>query len=146
MGNEFLRAADSITVPAAARRRANGLQIGTCARLAHGDGANPFAGNELRQPALLLLLGAVQDDIGGDNDIVQAESEALEILARNDIQQDQVMPKISTGPAVRFRHRPAQKTRSAGLPPKFTLHLPCCAPTGDAVGGCGALEEAVRRI
>jgi len=146
IGNEGLRAADSISIPVAARRGANGLQVGTRARLAHGDGANPFAGNELRQPALLLLLGTMQDDIGRDNDIVQAEGEALEILARYDVQQDQVMPKIRTGPAIGFRHRHSQKTCRARLPPKLTLNLARRAPTGNAAGGCGALEKTVRRI
>ncbi len=65
VGDEGLGAIDEITAFAVRQGRGlHPLQIGAGARLGHGDGADGRAAGHLRQPVLLLLLGAQMQDVG----------------------------------------------------------------------------------
>ena len=78
VGDEGLRAVEHVAVAGLLRGRAHALQVGAGARLGHGDGADQLAGRELRQPALLLLLGAVMQDVGRDDAGMQRRAERVE--------------------------------------------------------------------
>ena len=80
IGDEGLRAVDDIVVAVAPGRGLDRLKVGAGARLGHGDGADQFAGGQPRQPALLLLLGAVMQDVGRDDAVVQRDAEAIDAL------------------------------------------------------------------
>ena len=79
VGDEGLGAVEHIAVAGLLDRGGpHALQVGAGAGLAHGDGADQFAGRELRQPALLLLLGAVVQDVGRDDAGMQRRAERVE--------------------------------------------------------------------
>ena len=78
VGDEGLRAVEHIAVAGFLRGGAHALQVGAGAGLGHGDRADQLAGRELRQPALLLLLGAVMQDIGRDDAGMQRRAERVE--------------------------------------------------------------------
>ena len=67
VGDERLLAVDDVVVALLPRGGAHGLQVGPGAGFGHRDGTDPFAARELWQPALLLLLGAVIEDVMGDD-------------------------------------------------------------------------------
>src|SRR3979409_1390948 len=64
VGDEGLGAVEHVAVAAALRGGAHALQVGAGAGLGHRDRAHELAGGEPGQPALLLLLGAVMQDVG----------------------------------------------------------------------------------
>ena len=78
VGDEGLRAVEHIAVAGFLGRGAHALQVGAGAGLAHRDGADEFAGDELGQPAPLLLLGAVMQDVGRDDAGMQRRAERVE--------------------------------------------------------------------
>ena len=75
VGDEGLRAVEHVVVAALLGRACDALQVGAGAGLGHGDGADQLAGRQLRQPALLLLLGAVVEDVGRDDAGMQRRAE-----------------------------------------------------------------------
>jgi len=98
------------------------LQVGAGAGLGHGDGADQLARGHLGQPALLLLFGAVVQDVGGDDARVQRAAKAG--LTSRGLGQDQgsFVAEVATGTAVLFGHGGAQETVGTGFAPGFAVH------------------------
>src|ERR1700730_16883699 len=65
--DEGLLAGDDVFITLAVRAGANALQVTAGSRLGHADGADDFAGNQARQPLLLLLLAAIMQQIAAAN-------------------------------------------------------------------------------
>src|SRR3984893_12573052 len=63
VGDEGLRSVEHVAVAGLLRGGAHALEVRAGAGLAHGDGADELAGDEPRQPAPLLLLGAVMQNV-----------------------------------------------------------------------------------
>src|SRR5262245_13384921 len=93
------------------------LKVRTCAGLGHGDCANEFAACHFRQPLLLLLLGAVVEDVGRDDRIMERNAETVGTDVPERFGNDGFMCEAATCTAVLLRHGSAQQTGSARLFP-----------------------------
>lgn len=140
--DEGLGAVDPIAVAVLQCRGADRLQVRSGARLAHGDRRDALARAELRQPSPSLFLGAVGEDIGQDDDVVQRQRETLDAVAADLLDQHDVMTEVTARAAIFDRDRDAEQPRFARLPPEGALDLPGLAPLRDALGRGFALEEA----
>jgi hypothetical protein len=123
------------------RGRAHALQIGAGAGLAHGDGADHFAGGELRQPAPLLLLGAVAQDVGRDDARMQRRAERVEAGERIFAVDHRFMGERAAGAAIFLRHRSAEQTGRAGLGPHLARIEVLLVP----FSRCGTNSAAMKR-
>ena len=121
VADEGLRAVQHIAVAVPDRARAHALQVGAGAGLGHGDGADQFAGGEPRQPAPLLLLGAVMQDVGRDDAGMERAAEGVEAgEAERTIDRD-LVGEAAAGAAIFLRHRSAQQPGRAGLGPDLAV-------------------------
>ena len=121
VGDEGLRAVEHVAVAGFLGLGAHALQVGAGAGLGHGDGADQFAGGELGQPAFLLLLGAVMQDVGRDDAGMQRRAEGVEAGEREFAVDHRLMGEGAAGAAIFLRHRGAQQTGLAGLGPDLAL-------------------------
>jgi hypothetical protein len=78
---------------------------------------NQLAGRELGQPAPLLLLGAVMQDVGRDDAGMQLPAERIEARETELAIDHGFVRKSAAGAAVLLRHRGAEETRRARLRP-----------------------------
>jgi hypothetical protein len=80
VGDERLRTVDDVGVApvvlAADRGGGHRREVRADPRLGHADGGDQLAGDDPRQPALLLLLGAVGEEVGQADVVVQAQPQA----------------------------------------------------------------------
>jgi hypothetical protein len=117
VGDEGLGAVENVTIALFHRGGAHVLQVGAGARLAHRDGADHLAARQLRQPALLLLLGAEPPDVGRDDAGMQRRAEAVEAAEAVGAVDDGLVRKAAAGAAVFLRDHRAQQARLPGLGP-----------------------------
>ena len=143
VGDERLRAVDDIAIAGALGRRLDALQVGSRSRLGHGDGADQFARRHARQPALLLLLGAVMDDVRHDDRVVQAGAEAIDALQAQLFHQHDLVAIVAADAAVFGRGREAEQSRIARLLPQRGIDAVVFAPAVD-VRRLGVLVEEFR--
>ena len=87
----------------------------------HRDGADHFAGRELRQPAFLLLLGAVVEDVGRDDAGMQRRAESIEAGEREFAVDHRLMREGAAGAAIFLRHRRAEQPGFASLVPDLAV-------------------------
>ncbi len=121
VGDEGLGAVEHVAVAGFLRRRAHALQIGAGAGLGHGDGADHLAGRELRQPALLLIFGAVVKNVGRDDPGMQRRAEGIETGERKFAIDHRLMREASARAAIFLRHRCAEQAGRAGLGPDIAI-------------------------
>src|SRR5262249_5691851 len=76
-----------------------------------------FAACEFRQPALLLLLGAVMENVRSDDARMQRRTERVEAGKRKLPIDDGFVRKAAAGPAILLRHCGAQQPGGAGFGP-----------------------------
>jgi hypothetical protein len=117
VGDEGFRAVEHVAVAGGQRGRAYALKVGAGARLAHGNGADQFAGRVLRQPTFFLLLGAVMQNVRRDDARMQRRAESVEAAERKLAVDHGFMGKGAAGTAIFLRHRSAEQSRRAGLGP-----------------------------
>src|SRR3954451_25371995 len=113
IGDEGLRAVQHIAVAGLLRARLHALEVGAGARLAHRDRADQFARRELRQPLLLLLAGAVVEDVGRDDSPMQRRANRVEPRQRDLAVDPRLTREAAARAAVLFRHPSAEQ---AALP------------------------------
>src|SRR5437660_6701068 len=101
---KVFRAVEHIPVAGLFRRGAHALQVRAGAGLAHGDGADKFAGNELWQPATFLFVGPVMENVGRDDTGVQRRPERIESRKTQFPADHCFVRKTAAGPAVLFGH------------------------------------------
>ena len=114
-----------IAVPHGAH--ADALHVGARARLRDADGADQFAARHARQPALLLFLGAVVEDVVRA-DAVHALAEARDAAPAEFFVQQRFVAEIPATTAVFGRDVHAQETRRADLAPGFLVDVVLVAP------------------
>ena len=119
VGDEGLGAVEHVAVARFHRGGAHALQIGAGAGLAHGDGADQFAGRELRQPALFLLLGAVMQDVGRDDAGMQRRAERVETGQAVFAIDHRLVGERPAGAAVFLGHRGAKQACLPRLGPNL---------------------------
>ena len=76
IGDEGLRPVDDIVVTVSDRARRHRGEVGTDAGLGHADGSDELTAGDAWQPALLLLLRAVLEEVGDGDVVVEREPEA----------------------------------------------------------------------
>ena len=103
VGDEGLRAVEHVAVAGFSRGGAHALQIGTGAGLGHGDGADHLAAHKLGQPALLLLVGAVMQNVWRDDPRMQRRAEIVEAAERQFAVDHRFMPEMAADPAIFLR-------------------------------------------
>ncbi|MCY1422762.1 hypothetical protein D9M71_384570 [compost metagenome] len=126
VGDEGLGAVDDVLVALLHRAGAYRLQVGTGARLGHGDGADALAGTDLRQPELLLLLGAVIEDVLGD-DVAEAGAQSATVAGEHLAGAD-VVADMAAGAAVLLGEVGEDQAQLAGLEPDFAIGVVLLAP------------------
>ena len=94
------------------------LQIAAGSGLGHGDGGDHLAGAELRQPAGLLLVVGLVQQIGRHDVVVQRETEAAVAAGDGLLDHDGVVAEVGVASAaVLLRHRHAEEALLARLEP-----------------------------
>jgi hypothetical protein len=121
VGDEGLGAVEHIAVAAAPGGGAYALQVGACAGLGHRDRAHELAGGEPGQPALLLLLGAVMQNVGRDDAGMQGRPEGVEAAQAELAVDHRLMREGAARAPILFRHRGAEETGGARLGPRLAL-------------------------
>ena len=103
-------------------------QVGTGARLGHGNRADHFAGDQFGQVLLLLLRRAVIEDIWRDDVRVQPPANAGQAGAGDFLDDNGTVAEIRPHTAILFRHGRTQEAQLTGLLPKFTADLAVLLP------------------
>jgi hypothetical protein len=137
VGDESLRPVDHVLIAALAGAGLDRLQVGAGAGLSHGDGADIVAARELRQPALFLVLGAVDFDVRHDDRIVQRCAPALDAALGRLLDQNGFVAEIAADAAIGGGGGQPQQSGRAGLGPQVAL---------DHLGPAPALELFRRRV
>ena len=121
VGDEGFCAGEHVAVAVAHGAGADRLQVGAGAGLGHGDGADELAGGEARQPAPLLLLGAVMQDVGRDDAGMQRRAEGVEAGIADRAVDRGLVGEAAAPAAVFLGHRGAQEPGGAGLRPDVAV-------------------------
>ncbi|MCY1347242.1 hypothetical protein D9M69_333480 [compost metagenome] len=122
IGDEGLLPGNDVIFAIAARQGAHRAQVAADARLAHGDHADQLAADHARQPLLLLLLGAIGDNVGRNDLRVGGETHGGGIGPRQFLDHHCGVAEIATGTAIFLRHCGAQQAKLAGLQPDVLGH------------------------
>ena len=129
VGDEGLGAIEDVVVAVADGTGLDPLQVRASARFAHGDGRDQFSRGKFRQPALLLLLGAVvQNIVGADGAVdrvaeIRAHPGFLQFLDHH-----RFMHKAASPAAVLLRNSGQQQPHRPRLGPGLAVHLALLAP------------------
>ena len=121
------------------------MQVRAGAGLAHGDGADKFAGNELRQPATFLFVGPVMENVGRDDTGVQRRPERIESRKTQFPADHCFVRKTAAGPAVLFGNGRTKEASRAGFRPDFAAIHALLIP-GIEVGHILGRDEAPRLL
>src|SRR5262249_20980614 len=113
--------------------------------LAHGDGADEFAHNELRQPAAFLFVGAVMENVGRDDPGVQWRPERVEARKTQFPADHCFVRKTAASSAVFFGNSRAKEASRAGFGPDFAVVHPLLVPAIE-VGYILGRDEAPRLL
>ncbi|MHC2805497.1 hypothetical protein ACVMII_005243 [Bradyrhizobium diazoefficiens] len=129
IGDESLLAVDDVGIALLLRRGLHGLEVIAGAGLGHGDGADHLAARHLRQPALLLLLRAVIEDVVRDDGAVHGDAgRQLRHRALEIIQHGGVIGEGCAQPAIFLRHARQERAHLAEPAPGEAVHHLLLAP------------------
>jgi hypothetical protein len=145
VGDEGLRTVDDVVVAVPARRGPDALQVRSGSWLGHRDGAYEFSRRKARQPAALLLLGAVVQDIGGHDSVVQRQTESIRTGMTERFRDRRVVSIAAPRPAVGLRDLGTEEPCRARLVPQRAVdHFLSLEPI--VMGYDLGLAEALRRL
>ncbi len=128
VGDEDLLAIDHVIVAITDGARADGLQIAAGMGLGHAERADGLAADHLRQPLLLLRLGAEGKDVGRNQIRVDEKAGTAGADAPQFLEHDHIEQIVQAEAAVFFRHRATQQAFRAGLEPQVTRDDPVLLP------------------
>ena len=124
VGNPHLRAGETIAVRHLFGARLHAARIGAGIRLGEAETADPFAGRELRQIFLALLLGAVGIDRIHHQRRLHAVHRAIAGIDALDLARDQPVSDIACiGAAIFLRQRHADQAELAHLVENLAVGL-----------------------
>ena len=132
VGDERLGAVHHVVIALAPRARGHGREIRSDAGLGHRQRRDQLARGDPRKPALALLLGAVGQEVGQADVVVQRDpqAEAAHAGALGLLADDQVEAEVlRAGAAVALRHGHAEEAAAAGQREHLARHDPARAPT-----------------
>ncbi|MNN10287.1 hypothetical protein D3C81_1232070 [compost metagenome] len=92
------------------------LQVGTGTWLGHGNGADDFAGTNLRQPVFLLRFGTGFENVMGD-DVAQADPQATAERTHG-LHDTGIVGNAATSAAVLLGHIRQDQPQLTGLEPR----------------------------
>ena len=148
--DERLRAVDDVVVAVADRLRLDAGEVGPGAGLGHRDRGDERAVGDARQPALLLLLVAVLEEVRQADVVVQrqadaeaAERQAEALLAEDDVEAEVVDPRSAVlvrhlgrdEPVARRRRRRPRGGRCPPAPTPRSAARPRWSASGGRSGG-----------
>ena len=142
-GDEGLRAIEHVVraVLGQLGRRLHAREVRSGARLGHCDGPHLLAGDELGQPALLLLLGREHLDVGEAEQHVHARTAEGDSRARGLLGHDRfVLEGVETGTAVFLGHLDAEDSELGELVVELARHEASGVPLLEVWGDLG-LDE-----
>jgi hypothetical protein len=129
VGDERLRAVDDVMFAAAHGSRADALQIGSGRGFGHRDRADQLAARHSRQPALLLVLGAIPLDVVRA-DVVHRFAEAHHAGVGHLLEHDAVVCERAAAAAVLLGRAAQQESHGAHLAPRRGVDLVRLLPRG----------------
>ena len=128
VGDERLTAIDDEVIAITNRRRLNSLQVATRRRFSHGDGTDQLTAGELWQVFFLLRVGAVVQQIGGNDLAVQTEANARVAACSQHLHLNDRIALVIQRTTIRLRHGHTKETVLTGLTPygfiNIALYLP----------------------
>jgi hypothetical protein len=145
IGDERLGPVDAPAIAIELRLRLDPLQVGAGARLGHGDRGHQLAAGHARQPALLLRLGAIGQDVMRDDTAVHVVAERLRHAVHLLFADHGFGQEAAAATAVFLGDARAQQARSAGLVPDLAIGVVLAAPAR-LVRDALALEETPRAV
>ena len=131
-------------VAVAPRGGADALEVGAGAGLGHGDGGGGLARDHPGEPVGLLLLGAVGDEIVGDDVGVEGDPGGRAGIGEL-LVDDGVEAEVEARAAIFLRHGRAEQAGLARLGPEGAVDDPFLFPAGE-VGDQLAVEEAADAV
>src|SRR6202040_4005715 len=117
VGDEGLRAVEHVAVAGLLRGGAHALEVRAGAGLAHGNGADELAADEPRQPAPLLLLGAVMQNVRRHDAGMERRAESVEAGEAELAADHRLMREAAPCPAILLGDGRAEEPRRARLGP-----------------------------
>ena len=123
VGDEGLRAVDHVLIAIEHRGGLHPLQVGTGARLGHGDGSDHLAGHQFRQVFVLQRFTAVMQDVRRNDVRMQGKTDAGQPQAPHLFDHHRAVEKVRPQPAVLFRQMRAQHPRLPCLVPEFAVDI-----------------------
>ncbi len=117
VGDERLGAVDDVVLAVTAGAGGHRGEVRADTRLGHRERRDQLAGGDPGQPALALLLGAVAEEVGQADVVVQgdAEADAADARALGLFADDEVQPEVlGPGAAVALRHGHPEEAAVAG--------------------------------
>ena len=146
IGDEGLAAIEQVAaIQLQQRGGADALQIRAGRRLAHGNRPHHLAADQPRQQALFLLVGAVVQQVGRDNFIVQAKADAAEAGRCQRLELQHRVQLVGTGAAVLLWQRHAQKAVGPRLVPDRPVDIALLLP-GSVKRRNFARHEALKTV
>src|SRR5690606_19856902 len=145
VGDVGLGAIEHVVVAIAPRRGADRLQVAARARLGHRDRADALATSHRRQPAPLLLVVRIAQEIVGDDFRVQREAGPGRPRAGELLDQDRAVATIDPGATELLGHGHAEQPRRARRQPGGAVDVALLLPAV-VVGQDLALEELAHRV
>ncbi len=109
-------------VAVADRLGLHAAQIAADLGLGHGDHGDQVAGDQARQPAGLLFIGSVIDQIGHGDVGVGGEADGRGVHPRQFLDQDGAVAEVAAGAAVFLGRGDAQQTLLASAQPQRFGH------------------------
>ncbi len=145
VGDEGLGAVDDVVVTVADGGGGHRRQVRADPGLGHADRGDQLAGDDAGQPALLLLVGAVAEEVGQADVVVQGDPQpgagvrgAQQLLAEHGVE-----PEVGHSPAaVLLRHVHAEKPLPTGGGEQLAGRDPGGAPLVDVRGDLLVDERA----
>ena len=146
VGDEGLAAVEQVAAIGLHQGRgAYALQIRAGGRLTHGNGPYQLAAGQTWQQALFLLIGAVIEQVGRHNLVVQAKADAAEAGRCQRLELQHRVQLVGTGAAVLLWQRHAQKAVGSRLMPDRPVDIALLLP-GSVKRRYFARHEALKTV
>ena len=110
-------------------RGPDALQVRAGRGLTHGDGANHVATGQARQQPLFLLIGAVVEQVGRHDFVVQAKANARKARCSQRLELQHRVKFVGTGAAILLWQAHAQKAVGSRLVPDCPVDIALLLPS-----------------
>ena len=146
VGDERLGPVEDVVVALVDRGGADALEVGARARLGHRDRRDLRAADEVREPALLLLVVRAGDEVRHDHVVEQREGRAVDAAPGHLLADHHVVAEVGRAPAaVLLVELESEQALRARLGPHVAVDDPVLLPLV-VVGDDLLVEERADRV